>query len=369
MARWNGTLNLNKILRMIQNMIISQEVNSANVDHKNSLAQRAMVDGTLYGDQKLYYETDATETYPYDPDSQNQLNLLATHRPADPAVQAIKIDQARWTAVTTDAYLTKQAFDERTFSEFNSVSRKWLFDNKRMHTDRLYNCYIGTHETTEGKQEVEVDVSDLIAPETTIDAKASNELVAGRIAEVLANLEAEMADYSRDFNNLGYIRTFSLADCEVVWPASVVNKIRKTQLPSIFHKDGLFEFKRENILPDRYFGTVNASIKVADAATRSLIEQTIEYDGTKTHYWPGDSIVVGATAPAGTSYQEQGSALSSGSVVCKIVHKKAVPFMSAFETTVDFFNPKNLSTNTYVHFMYNTLEQRDALPFITVKMA
>src|SRR5699024_4918775 len=114
-----------------------------------------------------------------------------------------------------------------------------------------------------------------------------------------------------------YTRSTPISECAVVWNAAIYNKILKVDLPTIFHKDGL-EPKATFVLPARYFGKVNtaatngntATITTADGRTvpgpgtngavRSLIEQTI----SGVHYFPGDAIATGVSAPAGTSYTE-----------------------------------------------------------------
>ena len=107
------------------------------------------------------------------------------------------------------------------------------------------------------------------------------------------------------------------------------------------------------LLSDLAIGT-----KVADANTRSLVEQTI----SGVHYFAGDKIATGVTAPEGTSYQEDNS------IVCKIV-TKLPPYMSAFEVGTSFFNPKSLTENHYLTFGHNTIEYLKAYPMVTVKLA
>ena len=63
MLKFTGTLNSNEIFSAIYNMIISQQVFSDNIKGTaSSLVDRARVDGTLYGDTKLYYATDVLKS-------------------------------------------------------------------------------------------------------------------------------------------------------------------------------------------------------------------------------------------------------------------------------------------------------------------
>ena len=52
------TLSPNEIYDTLANMIISQEVFADNIGKNQTLVDKARVDGTLYGDTKLYYATD-----------------------------------------------------------------------------------------------------------------------------------------------------------------------------------------------------------------------------------------------------------------------------------------------------------------------
>lgn len=364
-STWAGTLNANEIFSACYNMIISQEVFSKNIAGTySSLADRAMREGTLYGDTKLYFATDALETYEYEPDTSNQLNVLATHRPQAPHVQAIVIDKFRWIPITIDSYLSKRAFStERVFADFNSVCLQWLRDTRRMYMAMTYNAFVGTVETGEGAQQQIVDFSGITAAVSTVDSEAYNRLVVEAVAQKLADLEDELKDVTTKFNDLGYYRSFDLSDLVIVWNAKWANLVRKVGLPTIFHKDGLLEIKDENVLPARYFGAINSSAKTADAQTRSLIEQTIG----GTHYWPGEAIATGATAPAGTSYQEASSILANDTVICKIMHRDSIPLLAGFETETEFINGKNRSENHYLHFGHNSLQYIYSYPMITVK--
>ena len=52
------TLTANEIYDTLANMIISQEVFADNIGKNQTLVDKGRVDGTLYGDTKLYYATD-----------------------------------------------------------------------------------------------------------------------------------------------------------------------------------------------------------------------------------------------------------------------------------------------------------------------
>ena len=109
MATFIGQLRSNEIFASMFNMIISQEVFADNIKGTfSSLVDKARVDGSLYGDTKLYYSTDVLKSAPWGNDAE-ATNLLALHRPPAPDVQAIHLDIFRQIALTVDNYLTKRA--------------------------------------------------------------------------------------------------------------------------------------------------------------------------------------------------------------------------------------------------------------------
>lgn len=109
MATFTGTLNSNEIFAALFNMIISQQVFTDNIASAGSeLVDSARVDGTLYGDTKLYYSTDTLISVPWGNDEESE-NLLKTYRPSGPKCQAITLDTFRQISLTVDNYLSKRA--------------------------------------------------------------------------------------------------------------------------------------------------------------------------------------------------------------------------------------------------------------------
>lgn len=355
MPAFTGQLKSNEIFSALYNMIISQQVFADNIKGTvSTLVDAAKVDGSLYGDTKLYYATDALKSAPWGNDAE-ATNLLALHRPKAPDVQAITLDVFRQISLTVDNYLSKRAFStEGAFSEFNSVMQGWIADTKKIYDSTTYNAFIGTAASAVGRQARTINITAAVGSTT---GEEKNRLEAEAIAEDLANLMVEMSDVSRDFNDYGNLRSYSLGDVKVIWNSKFVNKIKKIDLPTIFHKDGLVDKFEQYTLPARYFGAVNSGTKQGDGATvRSLIEQDIG----KNHYFAGDLIKSGDTAPAGTSYTVDDK------IICKVV-TKLPPYMSAFEVGTSFFNPKSLTENHYLTFGRNTLEYLKNYPMITIK--
>ena len=376
-VNYAGKLNANEIFASIFNMIISQQVFADNIkDTKSSLVDAARVDGSMYGDTKLYYATDVLRSYAWGGDAE-AANLLALDRPEDPQCQAITLDIFRQIRLTVDNYLTKRAWStEGAFSEFNSVMLGWIRDTKKVYDSTTYNVFIGTYETTEGKQDQTVTL-----PTVADDKEAENRLQAQTIATKVADILVDLEDVSRDYNDYENLRSYSSDDFRYVWNSAYVNKINKLDLPTIFHKDFIDKFAQYT-LPARYFGdiVVKGTAVTSDGTSyRSLVEQDVTLvenytfkgktiaAGQKVHLFAGDLIpnkiaLASASAVLVPSYKE------NSNIILKIVHKDAVPYMSSFEAGTSFFNGRSLTENHYLTFGHNTLTALHDKPFITLKV-
>lgn len=392
MAAFTGTLNANAIFAALYNMIISQQVFADNITGNFSLVEKARVDGGLLGDTKLFYSTDVLKSAPWGNDAE-AANLLALHRPAAPECQAITLDKFRQISLTVDNYLTKQAFaDEGAFSSFNSVMLGWIRDTKKIYDTSLYNAFIGTAVGTSAKQTRTIPVAAAVSGLTGTEA-ANMEAMA--IAQDIADLMIDLQDFSRSYNDYGNLRSYSNDSVKIVWNSKFVNKIKKVDLPTIFHKDGLMEKFEEDVLPSRYFGTtiVATNISTYSAATpttgkpikstdgaytpgvananglvRSLIETDVTVGQTTSHIFPGDEIPAGCiikVSGVSTGDFELGEIYidESATIIGKVLIKYP-PYMSAFEVGTSFFNPKSLTENHYLTFGHNTLEYLKNYPMI-----
>ena len=375
---FTGTLNQNEIFSALYNMIISQQVFADNIyDTKSTLADMSRVDGTLYGDTKFYYSTDVLKSFAWTNDAEAQ-NLLKLHRPEAPEVQAITIDTFRMIPITVDNYLSKRAFStEGAFFAFNSQMLGWMRDTKKVYDATLFNSFVGTHtagledDGKGAKQNVQIAIPAEPDGANDYNTESYNRIVAQIIAERMADLIVDLEDVNRDYNDYGNLRSYNANDLVFVWNSEWVNKIKKLDLPTIFHKDGLIDKFAQHTLPARYFGNVNkggGTTAGTNTTIRSLIEKdynTVEpnqagYDASK-HVFPGDLL------PASTAYSANETYTEDSTVVFKVYHKNSVPFMTAFETGTEFFNPRSLTSTHYLIWGYNGLEHLKNYPFITAK--
>lgn len=362
------TLTANEIYDTLANMIISQQVFADNLSKHQTLVDKARVDGGLYGDTKLYYATDVLKSVAWGNDAE-AANLLSLDRAEDPEVQAIKLDIFRQIRLTVDNYLTKRAFaDEGTFASFNGVMLGWMQETKKVYDGTLYNVFIGTTESNTGKQLI------------TIDIDADSNSAGENIAKGMADLFTDMSDYTRDYNDYGFLRSYGDSEIKVIWNSKYFNQVKKIDLPSIFHDEALQSTFAGDVLPSRYFGR---DVAASDKGANKVINADSEYDPTKGtirvrketevtisseafHLFPGDEIPSGATVGTNKDFAEADVYVEDDSVICKVV-TKLPPYMSAFETGTTFFNPRSLTENHYLTFGHNTLKYLKNYPFITVK--
>lgn len=356
MTNFTGQLNSNEIFAALYNMIISQEVFADNIyDTKASLVDMSRVDGGLYGDTKLYYSTDVLQSQPWGNDAE-AANLLALHRPEAPECQAIELNVFRQISLTVDDYLSKRAWStEGAFSSFNSIMLGWIRDTKRVYDSTLFNSYVGTAESTIGNQDITITL-----PTVADNPEAQARMQAGTIAAKMADLLVDLEDVTRDYNDYQNLRSYAGDSLIAVWNSEKLNSIKKIDLPTIFHKDGLIDKMGEYTLPARYFGKVNASAGTT-TASNTTIRSLVEKDFGDKHCFPGDLL------PDSQSYGANETYTQDNTILFKIMHKRSVPFMSAFEVGTSFFNPKSLTTNHYLTWGHNTLEYLKNYPMITVR--
>ena len=380
MAAFTGQLNANEIFASLYNMIISQEIYADNIEGED-LVDKARVDGSLYGDTKLYYSTDALYSSEWGNDAE-ATNLLAINRPKAPEVQAIQLDVFRQIEVTVDHYLSKRAWvDEGAFATFNSVILGWLSDTKKIYDGTTYNVFMGTETSNATVNTIEVDLE--------ADGNSAGE----NLGVAIANLFSALNDYSRDFNDYGHMRKYAKSRVKVLWNSDYLNTVKKIDLPSIFHNSELeASFVGDDMVP-KYWGiTITASnvatysastpttgkpIKSSDSTyvpgtnhangcLRAVVEKTVTVSGTAYHVFPGEEIPVGATVKATGNFELGEVYIEQDDIIGK-VYIKLPPYMSAFSVGTSFFNPKSLSENHYLTFGHNTLEHLKNYPFITLK--
>ena len=296
-------------------------------------------------------------------------------------------------SITIDQYLSKQAFmGEGTFAEYTSFLTGSLRKIKRVYDRSLINNKIGTLKPSTPRCDITITTPKGATLEET------NRLEAQTVASELVVLKADLEDNSRDFNALGYLRSYSADELIAVWNVKAHAKITKLDLPTIFHKDidakGGF---REYDLPEKWFGEpaiddltlpeaaptnvtnrilVSGWYDVVSDATITLVHKPT----TNTVFlWAGDAVPfkgqkytdnvrkVDVTVTATTLPSEYYYTVDP-TIAFVLVHASALPFMSGFETGTEFWNARSLTSNHYLIFGHNNLEFLEEYPRIRVKV-
>lgn len=353
---YDGQLNTNKVFASLFNMIISLQVFSAGITDLGGIYEARKVDGTLYGDTKLYISTDALKTYPWDgTDTTGDYNLLTVKRPPAPVQEKITIDIFRQIPVTVDEYLTKQAFlDEGSFGSFNGVILSWLQITKAVYEHTTFTANIIV--SGQAKATALASIA-LYAPDAGFTGR---DLLVYKAQELYRQIEdqvKELNEPSRAYNDNDFLRNYHLEDFDIVVPLGVLSSVRKMDVPFLFSPDEKPIFKEVHW---KYFGAINATgatMTGTNSTVRALVEKdySVGSPAVITHCFPGDLLPSLATYLADETYTATYTARPSinDDVTILLIHKQDYPIMSAFSVGTSFFNARRLDMNHYLTFGHN----------------
>lgn len=385
MAAFTGQMNSNEFYNALFNAYRLYYMYTDNLEGlDDSLAKRYRADGGMYHDQNVFTDMDVLYSRVWNP---NDTNVLEPEAIVAPKQQVITTNKFRQIGLYTDEYLSKRAWmDPTNYDQFRTVVQKQVSATKKVFEQKLVDTFVGVVRNG-GSQDKELTLP------TDTNAEAQNRLQAQFIAKEIASLFVKMNDSSSDYNKNGFIKSFKPSNFDVVWNEEYYNKILYTDLPTIFHKEDLL--KDGKVLDSHYFGKSTLSAATADGSTiRARREYFIPVDnagayaaaGPKVkHVFPGDLLPnktpvqsTGADTFADITATINGvsrkvSVCTSAfaytadtKVICKIIHKDAIKYLSSFETGTEFWNPKNLTTNRYLTWAYAEPETLDGYPLITV---
>lgn len=351
---YDGQLNTNKIFAALFNMIISLQVFPAGITDLGGIYGNRKVDGTLYGDTKLYISTDALKTYDFDQtDDTGGYNLLTVKRPPAPKQDKVTISVFRQIPVTVDDYLTKQAFmDEGSFGSFNGVILSWLQITKEVYEHTTFTADI----VVSGQAKATALPSIALYPPDV--AITGRDLLIWKAQELYRQIEdhvKELNEPSRDYNDNGFLRNYHLEDFDIIVPLGVLSSVRKMDVPFLFTPDEKPVFKEVHW---KYFGAINATgatLTGTNTTVRALVEKDYTVSEVVTHCFPGDLLPNLATYLDNETYTATYTAKPSISddVTILLIHKQDYPIMSAFSVGTSFFNARRLDMNHYLTFGHN----------------
>jgi hypothetical protein len=367
---FNGHLNPNEVFGSIYNTIINQIVKDPKLADNYNFVETFRTEGSQYGDTVLFYDQDVLSTRDWLGDAEAQ-NLLAIERPEDPKCQAVTLNKFRICKTTLDSYLTKRAWaDENAFTQFNSIVTGMVGKTKKLYEVTMMNAFLGTLKGGSVNADLDVPLSGIQE-----EGEAKNRLEAQTIAKYLADLIVDMKDYSRNYNDYNFMRAYDESDLMVIWSSNWINKINKIDLPTIFNKSGLMDKFEQNVLPARYFGTLidgtslpsgltlesNGKIKIGASYSGGDIYSMDEGVFASGHKFAGEQLVAGDEFAPGKAYIEDKD------IICKVITKGTVKYMSSFETGTEFFNPQSLTTSKMLIFGFSEPTRLLGEPCVTVR--
>ena len=386
MAAFTGSLNANEFYNGLFNAYKLITTFASELDGlDNTLANKFKVDGGAYRDKSVWTSMDILKSRVWDP---TDSNVLQKEQTVNPVQQEITVDQKRQIGLTTDQYLSKRAWmDESSFNSFNSVVQAQVGNTKKVYEQRLVGAATGTMEA-EMPSSKGAGQSQTVVIATT----DSEDLRVRKIGKKIANILVDLKDTTRDFNDYGFMQSYNKDQLMIVWNSGYLNEFNYVDLPVIYHKDGIIDFVGDQ-LPGRYFGVKITTSNYSDysdstptagkpidsddgtyvpgsnhanGCLRALAEQDITVSSTTTHVFPGDELPAGAVVYASSEVKIP-CYIEDPTIICKIMHKDSIKYLSGFETSTEFFNPKNLTSNRYLTWMYAKPDYLRNFPLITLR--
>lgn len=374
-------LNANTCYSSLFNFIRLVGVLGAKLEIDDSNASRYRMEGGRYEDTVQWISVDVLTSKVFDP---TDMNILSPEQSVTPAYKTITVDKARQIGLYMPTYfLASQAFQNANyFDEFTALAQSMIQKTKKLYDQRLVDTYIGTTVSATGKQSQTV----------TLQGAGHEQDDTLAIAAKISNILYDMADTTRDYNDRQYMSAFGTDAVDIIYNTSYYSNMMKVGLPVTFNKNGVLENGR--VLPSRYFGTpiTTSNYSTYSAATpaagkpidsddgtyvpgsnnangtlRALAEQDITVSGTTTHVFPGDELPAGAVVYASSEVKIP-CYIEDAKVICKIVSKDAVKFVSAIEVSTDWYNPKNHSRQLWLTYLYG-LDRLPEETFTTLKQA
>lgn len=399
---FQGGLNSNEFLNGLFNAYGLVYTYGNNLGGRgDSLAERFKADGGQYRDQLVYTDVDVLYSRIWDKDD---TNVLATENKGMYVQQYLTIDSFRQIGLTVDQFLTKRAWmDAGKYDEFRTVILKQISDTKQVYEDTLVDTFVGVHVSGATAANITITMP------TDSDAEKQNRLRAMEVFKTIGDTFNSLADYNRSFNENKYLKRFSEGDCMLVFSDKYANEFRYVDTPTVFHKEDLLA--KGKILNRKYFGKpIESSVTVADGTTHRAVENMLititastgDYKvptsgiNAAVQVFPGDLLpkgtplttdeptynanvtvffygLGGGTGSAGTGKAFTASVCTKANayaednkIICKIIHKDAVKYLSSITTQTEFVNGKNHTQNMYLTWGYSYPAALKGYPFITV---
>lgn len=258
----------------------------------DSPADQFKRDAGDYNTDHVFTDFDLIPSYVFDPED---TNVLKPGYKVNPKQEFIRMGESRQISLYTPAeFLTKTAWmSEGSWSQFNSVVQKSLENSKKAYEFLMGSVAIGTMESTEGKQQIEITVPKINDSDTYVEREAKARVKGQTIAKTLEITKADLHDLVRGYNDYGFAKSFRFEDMVPVYNVEAIADITKMDLPGLFH-DNIMDLSGRT-MTQRFFGKPVSGKSVKADGTQLAGEETdVTVSGAVTHVRQGDVLPVGA---------------------------------------------------------------------------
>lgn len=258
----------------------------------DSPADQFKRDAGDYNTDHVFTDFDLIPSYVFDPED---TNVLKPGYKVSPKQEFIRMGESRQISLYTPAeFLTKTAWmSEGSWSQFNSVVQKSLENSKKAYEFLMGSVAIGTMESTEGKQQIEITVPKINDSDTYVEREAKARVKGQTIAKTLEITKADLHDLVRGYNDYGFAKSFRFEDMVPVYNVEAIADITKMDLPGLFH-DNIMDLSGRT-MTQRFFGKPVSGKSVKADGTQLAGEETdVTVSGAVTHVRQGDVLPVGA---------------------------------------------------------------------------
>ena len=179
---FNKEMNTNSIYSGLTNLVKFFKLFDFELSG-NEIVDKVRVDGTLYGDTRLYRSFDVDGTYAFTQTGAS--NLLAEAWVTNITEQSIVLDKQRQTVIMTAHIMEKQAWDnEGSFSTFTTLLLDIINKNKKLFEVGYVLTFLATLAPS---STIEVNMEDLDVPTTPSELEAYNRIYSQRAATAISD--------------------------------------------------------------------------------------------------------------------------------------------------------------------------------------
>lgn len=367
--QFNGVMNSNEIYNAMYNVRILFMKLAPQIVKRDEIVSLLDKSVGYYGDSGLVFGCDIQGTYDFGMDAEAP-KLLAINRNKTQKVERYVINKWRQTDVTNDAYISKRGFlDEGSFAMFNGYLVGTLSQAMDAFESGFVKASVGTFTS-------ENDATTIYVKMPAIDGTEATERIrSAAIRKAVLDLEDDLKDNQRKYNNYGFYASYEWSDFTPVFNSKYVNETNAQALYSTFNPQYLETANGFRKWTPKWFGNVNTEEGTTGADNKtiySLVE--CNSDGTtnfpltaEQHQAGVYRIFPGDLLPGNFDYNSNESYTKDETVIGKVFAPEYVMYMTGYQQGESFYNPRSATTNHYLRKGFSDVQVSGFRPFITIK--